>query len=201
MSDRDKPRRPGSHWGATRRDLVGREHRRPPSHDDELQIQLDLDPELEKSLAPDVVRQIRELADELTPPPVDTNRLPREPTPGESWEHATRVNQRVVNLLAQIAHSSGAGMSLASQVAKLQRSRRITIGISLTALTGVIAGLIAVGTKLYGRGYEAGVDASWKHYIERAVEKNAERLDRLENRRSSRPDYPAPLEPSPKVTP
>lgn len=201
MTDREKPRRPGSLWGATKRDLVGREHRRTPatgveSIEDDDRIELSVDPELEKSLSPAAVQQLRELVDELTPPPIDTNRIQREPTPEEAWEHASSVNRRVVNLLSAIAHSSGAGMSFGDEIAKLRRSRRVTIGISIGSLVSVIATLIAVGTKLYGRGYEAGVDASWKTYIERSVEKNSERIERLENRRF-RPDP----EPAPKVIP
>lgn len=198
MGDHGKPRRPGSHWGATDRDLVGLKHRTPPrgvEQDDRVELGIEGD-QLEQAVGPAVVRQLRELADELTPPPVDTNEIPREPTAGEAWQHATHVNRRVVDLLSQIAHSSGAGMSFGDEIAKLRRGRRITFGISMGALISAIAGLIAVGTKLYGRGYDAGVDQSWKTYIERSVEKNAERIERLEWRR-----YRNDPEPSPKVIP
>lgn len=211
--DQDKPRRPGAHWSDEDRAHVGRRKRPvhgvpivgtpPPAEPaDEVTIEVDgASDDLDRAVGPDIAMRLRELAEELTPRPVDVGTLRRrEPTPGESWEHADHVNKRVVDLLMVIAKQSGAGMAIGDEIRKLDKSRRLTIGISIGSLLSVIATLIAVGAKLYGAGVEAGEARSWKTNIERAVEKLGERIDRLDNRidriegrrSDARPDFKPP---------
>jgi hypothetical protein len=133
-----------------------------------------LTPELEQQLGDRVAQQLRELAEDLTPPPVHVGDIPREPSATEAWHHASNVNTRTVNLLAAIAQSSGVGMRMGDEVADLGKKLRFWRRVLVGVLVPVGGALIAVALKLYQAGYDDGLAAAWRT----SVDQRLERLDR-----------------------
>lgn len=129
---------------------------------------------LEEVLPDRVIRQLRELVDELTPPPVDVNDMPREPSAAEAWAHASNVNVRTVNLLTAIAESAGAGLRVGDEIATLGRKLRFWRFVIVALLVPTCGALIAIGTKLYMKGFDDGLAAGWR----RSVDQRIERLER-----------------------
>lgn len=135
----------------------------PPEHSDGTVLEAVLDDR--------IVRQLRELTDELTPPPFDTGNFPREPSPAEAWAHASNVNVRVVNLLSAIAASSGAGMHVGGDIKALARKLRFWRWVIVVVLVPTVAALIAVGTRLYDKGYDTGLAAGWRQSVDQRIER------------------------------
>lgn len=129
-----------------------------------------VDPNLAAALDDGVVRQLREMLDDLTPPPVDVNQIPREPSAAEAWDHASNVNRRSVNLLAQIAESSGAGMRVGDAIEELARKLRFWKWVLMGVVVPIGAALVAVAIKIYSKGFDEGLAAGWRQSIEQRIE-------------------------------
>jgi hypothetical protein len=125
---------------------------------------------LEQVLGDRVVRQLRDFQDELTPPPVDTGDIPREPSAAEAWNHASNVNTRTVNLLSAIAQSSGAGMRVGDDIKQLARRLKFWRAVIVVVLIPACSALIAIGLKLYSKGFDDGLAAGWRKSVDQRIE-------------------------------
>lgn len=134
---------------------------------------------LEQVLGDRVVRQLRQLQDDLTPPPVDMNNIPREPSAAEAWAHSTNVNRRTVNILNAIAESSGAGMRAGDDIRQLAKKLRFLRSVIVVILIPTAAALITVALKIYSKGFDDGLAAGWKQSVD-------QRIERIEHERSRR---------------
>lgn len=103
---------------------------------------------------------------------------PYEVSSGEAWDHATKVQERTANALAEIAHAAGVGVDVNDRIDALERevtstSKKLKTwqAVAMAALSAAGISVYGVVTGVYDRGAREGANEVRLTHVEQSIDK------------------------------